>query len=68
VDWLEEFFPWLEEIDKGSGALEIALVVLIVGLLGVIGYATVRRRRPGATEAVEHRDDEAGPDGGRTTR
>jgi hypothetical protein len=67
VDWLEEFFPFLEDIDKGSGALEIALVVLIIGVLGVIGYAAIRRRRPSPADAGRRRDEAADPDDGRTT-
>ena len=53
MDWLEEFFPFLEEIDQGSGALEIAFVVLIVGVLGLIGLAAIRRRGPAKVESRE---------------
>jgi hypothetical protein len=49
MDWLEEFFPFLREFDNGSGALEVALVVLIIGVLGVIGLGAVQRRRLEAT-------------------
>lgn len=62
MDWLEEFFPFLREIDQGSGALEVALVALVVGILGVIGLAVVRRRRPGP---VERASTEADRDDGR---
>jgi len=67
VDWLEEFFPWLEEIDQGSGALEIALVVLIIAIIGMIGIVAARRRRPGeaqVVDAIDANDKGAGRDDG----
>ena len=64
VDWLEEFFPFLREIDQGSGALEIALVVLVIAIIGVIGITAVRRARSGAREVAETREpDRQGDDG-----
>jgi hypothetical protein len=59
MDWLEEFFPFLRELDNGSGALEVALVVVIVGVLGVIGLGAVQRRR---LEATRRRNDADAPD------
>jgi hypothetical protein len=58
VDWLEEFFPFLEEIDQGSGALEIALVVFVIGIIGVIGITAVRRARSRPGEVAETRESE----------
>ena len=59
MDWLEEWFPFLRDLDQGSGALEIAFVVLVVSVLGVIGLTGLRRRRP---SAVESRPPDDGPD------
>ena len=56
MDWLEEFFPFLRELDQGSGALEIALVVLILAIIGVVGVTAVRRSRAGSAEARETSD------------
>ena len=62
MDWLEEFFPFLRELDQGSGALEIALVVLIIAIIGVIGITFVRRSRAGTSEARETTDRDAQQD------
>jgi hypothetical protein len=67
VDWLEEFFPFLEEIDQGSGALEVALVVLVIAIIGIIGITAVRRSRSGRGEVAETREPDAQGDDGTTT-
>jgi hypothetical protein len=45
MDWLEDFFPFLRELDQGNGMLELALVLLIVVVLAGIGLTAVRRSR-----------------------
>jgi hypothetical protein len=67
VDWLEEFFPFLEEIDQGSGALEVALVVLVIGIIGVIGFAAVRRTRSRPADITETRPSNSPPDDSKET-
>jgi hypothetical protein len=60
MDWLEEFFPFLRELDGGNGALEMALVILVIGVLAVIGLAAIRRARPATGPALHDvMDDDA---------
>jgi hypothetical protein len=61
VDWLEEFFPFLRELDEGNGALEVALVVLVIAIIGVIGITAVRRARSRAHGVAETGDPEDQP-------
>jgi hypothetical protein len=54
MDWLEDFFPFLRELDAGNGALEVALVLLVVVILAAIAVVAMRRTadrpdRPGPT-------------------
>lgn len=57
MDWLEGFFPFLHELDNGNGALEVAFVILIVGVLAVVGLAATERARLGARDVRHWRDD-----------
>lgn len=43
MDWLENFFPFLRDLDAGDGALEVALVLLVIVI--VVAIAVVARRR-----------------------
>jgi hypothetical protein len=45
MDWLEDYVPFLRELDQGNGALEVALVLLIVVVLAWIGLTVMRRSR-----------------------
>jgi hypothetical protein len=63
MDWLEDFFPFLRELDQGNGALEVSLVLLIVLVLATIGVRAMRRSRLGTRKV-----DEGGPDRDRTGR
>lgn len=60
MDWLEDFFPLLRDLDHGNGALEVSLVLLIVVVLGGIGLAAVRRSRLKARDVDEPPADEGG--------
>jgi hypothetical protein len=63
MDWLEDFFPFLRDLDAGNGALEIALVLLVVVSLAAIAVVALRRSRTGATqrEEITDRRDRPGP-------
>lgn len=53
MDWLEDFFPFLRELDAGDGALEVAFVLLVIVI--VVAIALVARRR------TAERPDRPGP-------
>jgi hypothetical protein len=57
MDWLEDFFPFLRDLDEGNGALEVSLVLLIVVVLGAIGLTAIRRSRPKARDIDEPPSD-----------
>ena len=63
MDWLEDFFPFLRELDEGNGALEIALVLLVVVILASVAVVVMRRMRARATqrEEINDRRDRPGP-------
>jgi hypothetical protein len=38
MDWLEEFVPFLRQLDGGNGSLEIALVITVTAVIGAFAY------------------------------
>jgi hypothetical protein len=63
MDWLEDFFPFLRELDAGNGALEVALVLLVIVVLAVTAMATMQRMRSRTSERASIDDREPDPDG-----
>lgn len=53
MDWLEDFFPFLRELDAGNGALEVALVLLVAVIIAAIGLVAIRRSRARAAARGE---------------
>jgi hypothetical protein len=56
MDWLEAWFPFLRGFDAGNGALEVALVILVVAIMAVAAMTLVQRTRIRASDVRQTRD------------